>query len=80
MCPQWPGRRDGKTAIHGQQALGRAAVARPEPGELRYFVRLPSAPAALAGLLADAAALLAVAAAVAAAHRRPRRLDAGGPR
>ena len=43
-------------------------------------VLLPSASIALVGLLVDAAVLLAVAAAVAAAHRRPRRLDAGGPR
>ncbi len=43
-------------------------------------VLLPSASIALVGLLVDAAVLLAVAAAVAAAHRGPRRLDAGGPR
>ena len=43
-------------------------------------VLLPSASIALAGLVVDAAVLIAVAAAVAAAHRRPRRLDAGAPR
>ncbi len=43
-------------------------------------VLLPSASIALVGLLVDAAVLAAVALAVAAAHRGPRRLDAGGPR
>ena len=43
-------------------------------------VLLPSASIALVGLLVDAAVLAAVALAVAAAHRRPGRLDAGGPR
>jgi hypothetical protein len=43
-------------------------------------VLLPSASIALVGLLVDAAVLAAVAAVVAAAHRRPRRLDARGPR
>ena len=43
-------------------------------------VLLPSASVALAGLVVDAAVLIAVAVAVAAAHRRPRRLDAEGPR
>ncbi|MGR7023676.1 hypothetical protein [Geodermatophilus sp. URMC 62] len=43
-------------------------------------VLLPSASIALAGLAVDAAVLIAVAAAVAAAHRSPRRLDAGRPR
>ena len=43
-------------------------------------VLLPSASIALAGLVVDAAVLIAVAAAVAASHRRPRRLDAGGRR
>ncbi|WP_448617730.1 hypothetical protein [Geodermatophilus sp. URMC 65] len=40
-------------------------------------VLLPSASIALAGLVIDAAVLIAVAAAVAASHRRLRRLDAG---
>ncbi len=43
-------------------------------------VLLPSASVALVGLVVDAAVLIAVAVAVAAAHRRPRRLDAEGPR
>ncbi len=43
-------------------------------------VLLPSASIALAGLVVDAAVLLAVGVAVAAAHRRPRRLDAGARR
>jgi hypothetical protein len=43
-------------------------------------VLLPSASIALAGLVVDAAVLAAVAVAVAAAHRGPRRLDARGPR
>ena len=47
---------------------------------LSLAVLLPSASIALAGLLVDAAVLVAVAAAVAAAHRRPSQLDAGVPR
>ena len=43
-------------------------------------VLLPSASVALAGLVVDAAVLIAIAAAVAAAHRRPGRLNAGTPR
>ena len=43
-------------------------------------VRLPSASIALAGLAVDAAVLLAVAAAVAAAHHRPMRSGTAGPR
>ena len=43
-------------------------------------VLLPSASIALAGLLVDAAVLIAVAVAVAAAHRRPTRPGTGGPR
>ncbi|MGY1821151.1 hypothetical protein [Geodermatophilus sp. SYSU D00079] len=43
-------------------------------------VLLPSASIALAGLVVDAAVLIAVAAAVAASHHRPRRPDAGGRR
>ena len=43
-------------------------------------VLLPSASVALAGLVVDAAVLVAVAVAVAAAHRRPGRLDARRPR
>ncbi len=41
---------------------------------------LPSASIALAGLLVDVAVLIAVAAAVASAHRRPMRSGAEGPR
>ena len=43
-------------------------------------VLLPSASIALAGLLVDVAVLIAVAAAVASAHRRPMRSGAEGPR
>ena len=43
-------------------------------------VLLPSASVALAGLVVDAAVLIAIGAAVAAAHRRPGRLNAGTPR
>ncbi|SET60590.1 hypothetical protein SAMN04488546_2954 [Geodermatophilus poikilotrophus] len=43
-------------------------------------VLLPSASIALAGLAVDAAVLLAVGVAVAAAHRRPMRSGTGGPR
>ena len=43
-------------------------------------VLLPSASIALAGLVVDAAVLAAIAAAVTAGHRRPRRLDAGAHR
>ncbi len=49
-------------------------------GLVSIAVLLPSASIAPAGLLVDAAVLAAVAVAVTAAHRRPKRLDAGAPR
>ncbi len=47
---------------------------------LSIAVLVPSASIALAGLIVDAAVLIAVAVAVAAAHRRPSRPAAGGTR